>query len=301
VLGEEGTWSVPWNSFLFVIFYRKDLFKEAGIDERSAFDSFSTLSKTISRLDKSNLEIPWLIPYSPPPFDGLLHMSASWVWGAGGGFVDPEGRRVTLDSPAALRGLTGWLESQRTVPADYRQVSEPDCIELLVRGRSGAIVGNVRSASALIARLGEDRIREQIGFATMTDIPWCGGDSLILWQHTQGYPDRQKAALDLIRFLTGSAAQVRLAREAHLMPSRHDALAEVYPPGHPLHAVAAQAARSGRAYLAIRLWRRTEYQISQAIGALLQDALQNPTRDSKELVRSHIEPVVERLNLVLGS
>jgi multiple sugar transport system substrate-binding protein len=301
VLGEDGSWSVPWNSFLFTIFYRRDLFAKAGIEGTTAFASVPAIGETIARLNEAGIEIPWLIPYAAPPFDGLLHMAASWVWGAGGNFVNADGTRLVLDAPKALHGLTGWLDSHRAVPANYRQLSEPDCIELLVQGRSGAVIGNVRSASALIARIGEDRAREQIGFATMTAVPWCGGDSLVLWQHTQGYPDRQKAALELIRFLSGAPAQVRLAHQAHLMPTRHDALTEAYPAGHPLHEVADQAARSGRAYLSIRLWRRTEYQLSQTIGALLQDALQNPTRDSEELVRSHIEPVVERLNLVLGS
>jgi multiple sugar transport system substrate-binding protein len=301
IIDDSNFWAAPWNSFLFVIFYRKDLLAGAQIDEARGFGDFDSLNRTIAALRESSLEIPWLIPYGAPPYDGLLHMSASWVWGAGGDFVNRDGTRVVLDQPDAVRGLTGWLNSQRAVPESYRTLSDEECIELLVQGRATAILSHIRTASALIQKLQASEALSRIGFSTMTDVPWCGGDNIIIWQHTRGFPDRQRAALELVEFLMRPSAQVNLAQQTHIMPTRRDALQQAYPSGHPLNGVVTQVSGTGRAYLSMRLWRRLEYQLAQTLGALLLDAQQNTSQDTEALVRKHIGPAVERLNLVLGN
>lgn len=303
VMGDPNLWAVPWNGFLFVIFFRKDLLAAAGLDPATAFGSVGALSQTVRKLRESSLEIPWLIPYGAPPFDGLLHMAASWVWGEGGEFVNPDGTRVLLNSDASIRGLTGWLDSQRAVPEGMRNLSDTECIELLVQGRACAILSHIRTASSLVQRLQESDpdTLQQIGFSAMTDVPWCAGDNIIIWQHIRGYPLRQREALALVEFLVSTRAQLILARDTHLMPTRCQALQEAYPAGHPLHQVAQQVGRNGKGYPPMRLWRRIEYQLASSIGALLTEALQNAVDPSEMLVRKHIEPTVERLNLVIGN
>ncbi len=301
LVGDNTIWAMPWNSFLYVIFYRKDLLARAGIDSSSAFGDLHNLSHTIERLRETGLESPWLIPYGPPPYEGLLHQAASWVWSAGGDFVNETGTQIILNKPEGVHGLTHWLESQRAVPEVYRNLNDTECIEMLTQGKAGAIVSHIRAASILINGISGTEALEQIGFTTMTNVPWCAGDNIVIWLHTQGYPERQRAALELVQFLISPHAQVRLAQEAHMMPTRRDALLEAYPEGHPLHAVASQAAASGKAYLSMRLWRRIENQIAQTIGPMLQDAYENPSETSEAIVQKHIFPVVERLNLVLGN
>lgn len=301
VIGDPSIWAAPWNSFLFVIFYRKDLLKAAGIAPETAFGNVDALGATIEKLRVSNIEMPWLIPYGAPPYDGLLHQAASWVWGAGGDFVSADGKRVILDQPAGIRGLVGWLDSQRAVPEAYRNLTDNECIELLVEGRAGAIVSHIRTASALIARMQGTPGLENIGFTAMSDQPWCAGDNLILWQHTQGYPQKQRTALELVHYLMSREPQVRLAHDAFLAPTRRDALLKAYPETHPLHPVALQAGQSGRAYLSMRLWRRIENQLAATIGGALQDAYQNPHQRSETIIRRLFETTAERLNLMLGN
>lgn len=301
VLGDETVWSAPWNSFFFVIFYRRDLLANAGIEEASAFGSVEALSRTIAALQKAPVEISWITPYGAPPFDGLLHQAASWVWGAGGDFVDAEGKRIVLASPQGIAGLTGWLDSLRAVPDEWRMLNDNQCVALIEAGRAAAIVSHIRTASPLVARLVNDQKMQQIGFAPISDSPWCAGDNLIIWQHTQGYPAREKAAVELVHFLMQPEQQAALGRAAHIMPSRRDALLALFPETSPLHGVTNQSSQAGKAYSSMKLWRRVEFQLAQAIGGMVQDIHQKGAPASESIVRKHLEPTVERLNLMLGN
>lgn len=301
LMGESQVWSAPWHTFLFAVFYRRDLLERAGIEESAAFGRTDALLQTIGRLQEKGLESPWLIPYSPPPYDGLLHMAASWVWAAGGDFVSRDGRRVLLDQPPAVQGLVNWLASECAVPEGLRKLTDDRCIELLREGSCAVILSHVRAASLLCQKIAGTPEESRLGFATLTHTPWCGGDNLIIWQHTRGDPERQGIALDLVEFLLSPRTQIRLAQQAHLVPSRQDAMQDVYPPGHPLNPLMEQVAARGRAYNPIRLWHRIEFHLAQTLGALLNEARQGGAQPTATLVRQHVVPMVERLNLILGN
>ena len=37
--GDDRVWSIPWSSFTFLVHYRRDHLKAAGVSEEHAFDS----------------------------------------------------------------------------------------------------------------------------------------------------------------------------------------------------------------------------------------------------------------------
>jgi ABC-type glycerol-3-phosphate transport system substrate-binding protein len=73
---------------------------------------------------------------------------------------------------------------------------------------------------------------ENIGAASLMSIPWSGGGSLVVWRHTHGYPDRLEAAYKLIEFMTRKQTMMDLANNCYTLPSRTDALDELFPPDH---------------------------------------------------------------------
>ena len=85
------------------------------------------------------------------------------------------------------------------------------------------------------------------------------------------------------------------------MPARVDALEEIYPIGNPLHEPIELAAHKGRAYYNIPLWRRIEFQLSQALGAVVKEAHENPSADSAGILRAQLEPLARRLNVTLST
>lgn len=300
LIGDERVWAIPWTGYVYLIAYRRDLMEQAGVDPAQAFGTRRALKATTERLRQAGLTIPAVIPYFPPPYSDLVHMTASCIWGAGGEFVDQQGKRVLLDQPASLDGLTEWLDFFRLMPPDYAHLTQEECLDLFLQRKAAVLVLDNRSMLThfVYRRHGADEL-DSFAFAPMTETPWFGGGAFVIWQHTRGYPDRERAAVEFIKFLVTQESQVVWAERVQSMPARLDALRRVYSPGHPLESAVMQAVQHGRDYLNVPLWHRIEFQIAQTLGALLQEAHENRSLGSRTLIEKHILPLTERLNLTL--
>jgi ABC-type glycerol-3-phosphate transport system substrate-binding protein len=170
---------------------------------------------------------------------------------------------------------------------------------LFARGRAATTIADNRFAASMLAGNADPIVRKNIGFATLTSVPWYGGGSFVIWRHTQGYPEREWAAVQLVKYLTGKEAQIRWAREVRSMPARSEVLADIYPPENPLSQAITSAAKSGRAYHAVPLWRRLEYQIGQSLNACWREARENLSMDLDTILHNQLDPLAERLNLTL--
>ncbi len=296
LLDDERTWSIPWTGWIYLVCYRKDLLEKAGVDPANAFQTIQHFNQTINLLKSSTIEIPWLNPYIPHPFTDLLHIAASWVWAAGGDFINSTGTQVAFDSPKAIEGLALWLETYRVVPAIYTHFEMGDCTALFMEGRAAAMLADIHHANTIA--LGKN---PQVAITAVTDVPWAGSGNFVMWEHVRWHPDREEAALKLIKFMVSKESNLRWNRECGHMPARADALAELYPPGNPLHEPMELASRQGRTYYNIPLWRRIEHQLTYALGMVVKEALENPSIDSATILRTHLEPLARRLNVTLST
>lgn len=297
---DERVWSIPWTGWIYVICYRKDLLEKAGIDVARAFGTIRAFDETLGLLKKSALEIPWLNPSIPQPYTDLLHIAASWVWAAGGDFIDGSGTKVAFDSPQAIQGLVSWLNSYRTVPGEYRHLPQPETLKLFTDGDAAAFLCDIHTANQILDQKSSFP-QESLGIAALTDVPWTGGGNFVIWEHTRGHFEREHASVELIKFLSNKACNLRWRREGGHMPARIDALQECYPIGNPLHEAVMLAAEKGRAYHNVPLWRRIEYQLSQELGAVMNEANENPAADSGNILRAHLEPLAKRINVTIGN
>ncbi len=284
-------WSIPWTIYAFVICYRKDHFAEKGIDPASAFSSQAATIETIQKLGEA-----WLTPFVPNPYPDMLHIAASWVWGNGGELVAYKNNRpqIVFDQPAAIQGFSNWLESYRAVPASHR-LNGRDCMGLFQQGKASAVVSGMRMANTLLASADEKTI-ENIGFAPISSMPWVGGDSLVLWKHSQREAEREKVALELVKFLTSKENVIQFCQAANSLPARQDALDTLYPSSHPLHETVQAISKSGRRYPAINEWRSIEHQLVQELDTIVHEAYRNPAQTSQEIVEKRLHPLAQRLN-----
>ncbi len=57
---------------------------------------------------------------------------------------------------------------------------------------------------------------------------------------------------------------------------------------------------AGRSFRLIWLWGMVEERLTETLGKVWLDVLKNPADDSEPAVRSHLDALANRLNLVLG-
>lgn len=299
VVGDPRTWSMPWIGWMYVVFYRKDLLRSIGLDPDQAFASPEATQLTLVALNQSNLEIPWLNADIPHPHVDFIHTAAPWVWQAGGEFISPTGTQALFDSPEAITGLSNWLNTYRLVRPEHQFLSVGECRDLVRGGRAAASLVDINTANTILDNEITQIAEENIGFANLTNIPWVGGGSFVIWDHIQSNPDRERAAVALVSFLTTKASQLRWMQQGDLMPLRMDALDESYPPGCSLRQPLMDAAIKGRSYYNVSHWRRVESQLALELGAAVKHVRENPDADSATVLRARLAPLARRLNMVL--
>lgn len=295
---DRNAYGIPLSSYVYIVAYRKDLLRQAGLNEATAFATPAALTESVDRLEALHAtENAWLMPVVPHPFNDFVHIAASWIWSSGGSLMDNRGKQVVFNSPAALAGLTSFLKLLQRVPdTDYFGADE--CMNALVQGKASAIITDARALNTAINRKMPNI--ENIGAASLMSIPWSGGGSLVIWRHTHGYPDRLDAAYKLVEFMTRKQTMIELANNCYTLPSRTDALDELFPPDHALRPVMLQLISTGRSYRAIALWHRIEYQFGAELGVVAKKLMKDRTLDVESTIREAMDSLAYRLNLTLG-
>ncbi len=299
LFGDQHVWAIPTTGWMYVICYRKSLLQSIGIDPSKAFVTPQSIQDTLNALKTSALEIPWLNPDVPHPYGDFIHTAASWVWAAGGDFLNPAGDKALFDSPQAISGLANWLNTYRCVPEAYQHLHMVECADLFMSGRAAAAQVDILNASKFLNTDHPHLKQEEIGFSNLTDTPWWGGGHFVVWDHTRSHPERERAAVELVKFLTGKEASLQWSQKSGFLPARLDVLNESYPPGNPLRDTVVTAARQGRSYFNASHWRRVETQFCLELGATVKEVRENPDADATAILRARLEPLARRLNIIL--
>jgi ABC-type glycerol-3-phosphate transport system substrate-binding protein len=296
--GDRNTYGIPLSTYVYIVAYRKDLLEQAGLFANTAFATPQAFEQSIQKLEALQaVENVWLMPIVASPFSDLVHMAASWIWSSGAHFIDNRGRQVVFNSPAALAGWRSFLTLLRRMPKkDYFGADQ--CMEAVVNCKAAAAITDVRAFVAALQNHPEEM--QNIGAASLMSIPWSGGSSVVIWRHAQGYPDKFEACSKLIEFLSRKQIMRELAAKARILPSRTDALDELFPADHALHAVMLQLIAAGRSYRPIALWHRIEYQIGLELGGLVKQVMENPDVDMDSAVTATMNSLAYRLNLTLA-
>jgi multiple sugar transport system substrate-binding protein len=296
---DRNPWSIPFNTHIYAIAYRRDLLQAAGLDEATAFATPSEVEKTVCRLEELHCaEKAWLMPSVRfPAYNDMTHTAASWIWSSGGHLIGNHAREVLFDSPATLTGLKAYFRLlRRQLEATHLQTSET--MQHLIEGRAAAVLTDART---ILICLEQGRLEAgNIGTASVMGTPWSGGGHLIIWRHTYGDPEHLEAACKLAEFLTSGSTMLEIGRKIHTLPARVDALNELIPPEHLLRPVVTQLVSSGRSYRAIRLWRFIENHFGQRLDLIAQAVLEEKDADWETVLTENMKALTKRLNLTLA-
>lgn len=255
---DDSVYSIPWSSFTFLIYYRRDHLKAAGISEEHAFDTAGEFLKTVNILKENKSPSPLVLPLGKPFLD-RIHMAASWMWGAGGDYFSADGRQVLLNRPGTRAGLKSFFElyhlmSPSDYPLDYDQT-----LNLFAKGSASVIIADC-GFPTLIQQQNPDLL-DKVGVHPLPGMPFVSGDNLIIWQEARHAPDRERIVFDLVLFLVSETAQKRFWQSLEQFPVRHDSFDALSFPVEHLIPMLKETFENGRSYKPIHLWSRYEQQL----------------------------------------
>jgi len=295
---DRQVYGIPLSAYVYIVAYRKDILQQARLNPVTAFATPAALEESVRRIEALQAtEHAWLMPVVPHPFNDFVHMAASWIWSSGGHLLDNRGKEVLFNSPAALAGLRSFLTLLRHVP-DTEYFGADECMNALIQGDASAVITDARALNTAVQNKAPNI--ENIGAASLMSIPWSGGGSVVIWRHTHGYPDRLDAAYKLIEFMSRKQTMMDLASSCYTLPSRTDALDELFPPDHALRPVMLQLISTGRSYRPIALWHRIEYQFGAELGLVAKKLMKDHSQDLDSCLKETMDSLAYRLNLTLG-
>lgn len=281
-------YSIPWSVDLRMIFYRRDLLDQAGIDEKTAFQDFPHFVQTLAclrdRLGTNPLAIPLLRSRN------ALQTMATWVWEAGGDFFDAADERICFDRPAALEGARAFFALRpylcsRAFQPGYR--ADP----AFTSGDAAILI----SGSWILAlpAINSSRMRENLGVAALPGQAFVGGSHLVFWN----YSHQRELALGLIHFLH-ELENIPALYPWIGLPVREWAWTQLPFSRHPFSTVL-QSIKTGRSFSTSRLWGLVEKRLIDTITITWEKSLAGEEEDGG--IEKALIDLAERLRPVLAA
>jgi multiple sugar transport system substrate-binding protein len=291
LVGDNTIWAIPWMVGARMMFYRRSLFERAQVEADKAFADAASFERALRQLHKARVGVPWTVP------TGFTHTTflniATWVWGEGGDFVTPDGKRTLFAQPEAQRGVRSYFSLGKYLALRVRHLNglEPDA-QFLNDAETALTISGPWLFQAASAHLLED-----LGAALPPGPSFVGGSYLVAWQHS----DKAEAARELIRFLTRIPAQTEYTQVVGLVPVALAAHREEPFASGRFWQTAIRGLEIGRAFPVTRSWGLMEDRLANALAGLWRDVLNDPSGvDLDAAIVRRLEPLGKRLDLVLG-
>ncbi len=289
---DHKVWSIPWLADTRLVYYRRDLLAKAGVSEAGAFASLAAMKNTLQQLRDAGIPLPFVIPTGANRMG--LQLLASLVWGAGGDFVERDGRGTLLNQPQTRQGFYEYFELGRYLVPEACNVIDTQSDGMYRENDAAVTISGpwlLRDPSTAAG------VIQNTGVTFPPGVPFVGGTNLVIWKHSHALGE----ALELIRFLTSEKEQRFYARSVGLLPVRQDVLSAPENANDPLYKALSLGFERGRSFRMFHLWGLVEDRLANVIGAIWQELLAHPEMDIKTVVDKRLSILARQLDLVLSS
>jgi multiple sugar transport system substrate-binding protein len=281
VAGSGAVWGVPWFTEARTIYYRKDIYRRAGINPKTAFKDWAAFRRTLTKLKRvSSFNGRPVAPFGQPGKTAwdLVHHIMPFVWGAGGSELAKNRKSSAITTPQAIQGVKFFAD---LIPSGVFLKSSlernaPQVEEQFKGGRIATWIGGPWVLASAKRADDEAWVREargNIGVAQMPVGPtgkfytFVGGSNLMVFKSSR----HKNEAWQLIKYLSRDNTQTAYARLMGMFPAR---LAPQRKQGKVDANQAAfyQAITHGRTYAPIPQWGPIENVYKTRFGNILDMA-----------------------------
>ena len=283
-------YAVPDYSNADVLYYRTDILAKAGVLPPKTWAQLQRLAETVAPRYG-------LYGYAGTfaPYEGLTVDFAGAIQSAGGSILSPEGTRVTVDSPQALRGLEflvngfrqGWIPK---VTLTYEEESSQAAFE----AGKFLFLDNWPDVYAALSVPGpQNKVYGKVGIALLPGPSGPGSSSLGGANLAiSAFSQHQQTALSFIKYMTDQANQIQMLKQGSFPP----VLTQLYTDKslwrtYPYLPVLEQAINSAQPRPAITNYDQASLAISSAVYEALtrqkqpQQALEEMAGQLAEIIR----------------
>lgn len=290
--GDERMWAIPYTANIYLIYYRKDLLRKAGVEEATAFQSHAQIAETVKKLAQSGVPMPIALPDDR---HALLHSLASWIWGYGGDFCTADGKQALFDQPESLTAIRDYFSLLHSLThASIKKLEHERSINLFCQGEAAIHFHDVPAIATEHEML--PHVFENWGFAPFPNPYFIGGTNLVVWQHSPNV----ESALTLVRYLTSVTPMMQVSLPFRMLPTRLAVMSTPEYLADPILKNLGDAPHFGRSYPAVKLWGVIEERFIAGLLNIRAAALADPSADLGPLIEQTLVPLARRLNIALA-
>lgn len=192
------TWGIPFQRSTPVLYYNKDLFKEAGLNADKAPATFKEMAEAAQKLTKADGS-RWGIKI---PSDGFPYwLYQGFAISNGQNVVGDAANKVTFNTPAAVEGLKNF----KSLITDYKAMPSGvivwnDTPTDFISGKAAMIYHTTGSLTNILSKA---TFNVGVGFLPAGSKGYgapTGGGNLYVMKKSS--PEKQAAAYKFIKFLT---------------------------------------------------------------------------------------------------
>jgi multiple sugar transport system substrate-binding protein len=308
--GKPGVWSVPWFTEARTIYYRKDVYRRAGVNPNTAFKTWASFRAALLKLRSvRSVNGRPIMPFGQPGKTAwdLVHHIMPFVWGAGGSELTKNRRSSAIASPQAIRGVKYFSD---LVPAGVflkssLEKNAPQVEEQFKGGQIATWIGGPW-VLATVNRADDEawvpEARRNVGVAQMPVGPtgkfftFVGGSNLMVFKSSR----HKNEAFRLIQYLSQNNVQRNYARVMGMFPAR---LVPQRQEGNRNANAKAfyQAITHGRTYAPIATWGPVENAYKTRFGNILDIAAgQGRVSYSRGAVVNELRAAAREANTLLS-
>lgn len=288
--GVPTVWAIPWSADTRVIYYRRDWLEKAGIDETTAFLSPGAFENTLATLLEKGIKVPLTLPVTRSRQN--VHILATYVWGAGGSFLSPDGRKITFDSPEALAGMKTFFNLRKYLVPQAQTLGEGASDDFFTSGHAAMTI----SGTWLPGQIASTPLVERLGTARIPGVPWVGGSNFVIWKHCPA----KREATRVIQYITNGPFHQNVYPSVGL-PTRLTTLDAPLYTTDPHWKVMREGLLQGRAFPIEQLWGLIESRLTDIIPIIWEKVLAEPKTPVETILEQFIPPLAHRLGLTLNS
>jgi multiple sugar transport system substrate-binding protein len=278
VVGQDGTWAVPWFTEARSIYYRKDVLEKAGVDPATAFKDWDSFRTTLQAIKD---KVPGIQPFGTPgkkAFD-LVHHVMPFVWDAGGAELTSDNSKSAINSPEAAEGVDFFAKLVDDGLADKAQLERDGTgVENQFKGGKIAVwIGGpwvLPSADRSDDTNWSDAARKNVALAPMPAGPngdaftFVGGSNLMMYSASE----HKNEAWEVMKYLSQDQVQTDYAKLLGMFPARVEPQQAVGESSGANYEAVYQAIQQGRTYSPIPQWAEIENTYKGRFGNILDEA-----------------------------
>jgi len=291
---QEGRiWALPWLIDPRAIFYWKDMTDAVGASPDKDFASAEGMEDACHRMKTKGIEYPWVLGMADRFV--MIHSITSWIWGKGGDFISPDGKRAVFLDDTSLNGMDAFFRLAEFMPPENYSFNAPTAHRFFTQRKAAITIGPYGCLDGFRAAIPPE-MRDRLGVALPPGPPLLAGSDLVLWKHSR----KEQQVSDLFYALFNTEVQIKYAEYAGDLPVTIKALQHLSNSGDSNVNVFIETLNSGRLFATTKFAGMLETQLSTGLTGLWARLCQDPVSPSnrKETIKTTLEPVRRRFDML---